>query len=551
MKKKTNKKTTFYFFSLSLLIQNMALSSSFGVEEEKTTMQKISNLETYVDKLIEKGTKEASIYYCIQPDANGNCSPNLSPFTKKNEHGLIFLSPTNTATEATSHCCKNIEFSCTENTDCKTEMENLINQADHECLDGATKAISCCHQPQTCSGATFTQMTDLVAQLSHVFSGSLSISQQCKKYQQIFGLMGVKSGVLAAQCKRGASRCASQCSHSASQIIQHLSDTCGLETNLEPIFERQNFSAQSALSITDPNFQVMGALGRGGSSHRTRTNNNRVYKELDKAYAKNIAKVRCSHEFFKSTYKRILDTKRTSVFYAPRVCSLSSEQSNTHIGNVVENILKGLAMQAANCRDQTKPSDPPPNIPTPPAPPPDLPPPTSTGSGGRINQPTPPTTSTTNGPDFEDSLFDQVEKSPFGPNSGGSPSGLVGPRGGGGGAMGGGGGGGGQAGGRRNSKRKGSAKNPDILLGVRSGKFAGYGSSGGSSFNEDPEKQGPWSGKNEPKKRLASLDLKKLLPKDKKLGHLNKAFGSPHDNIFQRVSHRVKWMCQTNKISCR
>ena len=72
---------------------------------------------------------------------------------------------------------------------------------------------------------------------------------------------------------------------------------------------------------------------------------------------------------------------------------------------------------------------------------------------------------------------------------------------------------------------------------------------GGNSGSEREGRRGFRRGKKEGRK-AASLDLKKLLPKGKQLNHKIGKYGSPHDDIFQRLSDRIQWMCKTDKIKC-
>ena len=543
---------SFFSFTNNLRYTGFALSIS-SASASTTPVSAVPDITNFgrlkESKILRgKGTGTENIYYCVGTDNTGSCRDNLTGYIVSTVSGD--LKPA-LSSQSPGFCCAKVNLQCKDDNDCKQQMWNAMGQENQNCQNVAHQAIMCCHQPSHCPGATFTQITDLVAGLSQVFSQPMSISQQCKRAKRTFGLMGVKSGILATQCKTGASTCSNTCRESEKKTVDFLGSKCGIE-GLWPVFERHNFSVQN-LSIRDPNFHPAGVLR---PVMYNSNNNSEIYKELDELYENQVHKVTCSYEFFRETYQYMLN--KTNLFYAAKVCTTTAEQSNVHIGNVVENMLKSLAMQAANCKDQAvghSTGSPGITIPTTPPPPDDQEITTVSGGGGCQTPPCGETTSTPPYPgvDLDEGLFDlgTTNGLPPGPKPGGPASGLVGPRGGGGGGMGGGGGGGGGGGRGGRGGRKGSPKGKQILLGTRSGKFAGYGGGGGAFGAKNQGGAGPWSKGNAPKKRLASLDLKKLLPKDKKLGHLDKAFGSPHDNIFQRVTHRMKWMCQTKKISCR
>ena len=129
--------------------------------------------------------------------------------------------------------------------------------------------------------------------------------------------------------------------------------------------------------------------------------------------------------------------------------------------------------------------------------------------------------------------------------------GLIGGTGGGssgGGGLGGTGGGGSGGGGRHGAY--GARKPAQVALGLKSGgKFKGYGG-GGNKSNPSKRSRTRKKSKKDPK-NFASLDLKKLLPKGKQINHKTGKYGSPHDNIFKRMSDRIQWMCRKERIDCQ
>ena len=149
-------------------------------------------------------------------------------------------------------------------------------------------------------------------------------------------------------------------------------------------------------------------------------------------------------------------------------------------------------------------------------------------------------------PDMEDGEPGLDSSGPSG--FGGLVTAGGGGSGGGGGGLGGGGGGGD---GDDAPNDGGSAKARKILQGYQGGKFTGYGG-GGSNNNAGGRKGRGWKSKKDKKKKrgMASLDLKKLFPKEKRNKKIGK-FGSPHDDIFKRVSDRFQYMCRTKKIDCQ
>ncbi|MDE0518217.1 MAG: hypothetical protein OXH36_01480, partial [Bdellovibrionales bacterium] len=237
------------------------------------------------------------------------------------------------------------------------------------------------------------------------------------------------------------------------------------------------------------------------------------------------------------------------------------QDMNTHLGSSLLAGMKECGQKPKEWKPTPPPEGCPPNCPPPvptcppncPGPPPTPPPvePPGGGGGGGPSEVADP---------FADAPLPQAAN-PFGedpdlgegaPDMGkGVKKGMSGLIGGGGGTGGGGLGGLGSGGpsGGRDRGGKAPARKKKVLLGFKGGKFTGYGGGASNSGEERSRRRASRSGKK--RRGVAALDLKKLLPKGKQLNNKVGKFGSPHDNIFQRMSDRIQWMCRTEQISCK
>ncbi len=420
-----------------------------------------------------------------------------------------------------------------ENQSCEADLVLALEEAIETCAELQKKANKCCHSPEQCVGGGLATALDGLGKLHVGMSAFRGAKEQCDAVKETSGLYAGMKGAMVGQCTSKANSCQSGCRQEQNKVAKAFKEACR-----GSIRDKEGYNP-SEHSCTERFF-----------SH---------YKEQ-----------------YITTHTTQSDGREVNIAKAPGQCEVTGREANRSIQDMSTNIGTSLLASMRECGgepplewEQKSPVIPQQPIirPTgspiisspdgPPAPVPEL------GGGGPDKDPRKrrrkpfelPDDDPLSGPadplgEEPDLGEDEQEEDKSSP---GGMSGLLGGRGGGtGGGLGGLGGGGGSSGpGRRGSGGGDSAKGKKILHGYAGGKFAGYSGGGSASGNSRrgyrrSAKRGKGS-----KRGLASLDLKKLLPKGKQLNHKVGKFGSPHDDIFQRMSHRVQWMCRTNKIPCK
>ena len=398
---------------------------------------------------------------------------------------------------------------------CEAELKNALEEAQETCAELQTSAQECCHEPEECVGGGLAHALDGLGKLNVALSQFKSRKRQCDAVQQTFGAYGAMQGAMAAQCTNTADECVQGCNSALDKVVSAFEKAC----NYNP---------------------------RTGGEHD-------LYEHT------------CTPEFFEKyvkEYKSDNNDQQISIAGVPEACKRTGREANRRIHDMSTNLGASLMASVKEC-DESGPivpiQPPAPLTPLPPLPPPNpagVPDPKPYDGGGgtkklnveRNQLPSDTPLQQAANPFDQEPDIPPLEPKPKG--VAGKMGGLIasgGSGGGGGGGLSGGGGGGGGGPGR--GPAGGGGKKKKVLLGFKGGKFAGYGSGGGfDGEKEDKKRATAKRGKN--KKGVAKLNLKKLLPKGKQLNHAVSKFGSPHDNIFQRLSNRYQWMCKTKRIDC-
>ena len=408
---------------------------------------------------------------------------------------------------------------------CEADLELALEEAIETCAELQGEAYKCCHNAEKCVGGGLATALDGLGKLHVGMSAFRGAKEQCDAVKETFGLYAGMKGAMASQCTLKANSCQSGCRQEQEKVAKAFKEAC------------------------------RGSIKAKGD-----------YNEAEHS---------CSQDFFNHYRKEYKETHTTqdnerevNIAKAPGQCEVTGREANRSIQGMSTNMGTSLLASMRECGGEPEiewdvPTQEVPKVAGPPVippPAPQAPPSMEIGGGGpdprkrrrkSFDLPDDSPVSSSADPLGDEPDLGEAEKEDK--SSPGGMSGLLGGSGGGtGGGLGGlGGGGGGSSGPGRRGSGGGSAKSKKILHGYAGGKFAGYGGGGSASGNSrGGYRRGVKRGKGG-KRGLASLDLKKLLPKGKQLNHKVGKFGSPHDDIFQRMSHRVQWMCRTNKIPCK
>ena len=405
---------------------------------------------------------------------------------------------------------------CKGDDPCAGEIETALNEAVETCAEVKKEASDCCHKPEQCVGGGLARALDGLGKLNVAVSGMRGIKAQCEAVQQTHGMYGGMQGMMASQCTSKTNTCVSECSDKINKFAKVFKKYC---------------------------------------NHDPRTKG--VHNENHTCEKKEV------FDKYQTAYRKSDSEKGITVSKVVEECKTTGKEANRRINDMNTNLATGLLAAMQECEEMVKENG---EMETPP---PSTPPPVASqgraqgpglpelevdlGGGGSeeeqkkkaLGSPDDLSVQQAANPfDTEPEMGDPVPKMGEGVKSG--LGGVLGGSSGGGGLGGlGSGGGGGSGGGYKAAPSKG--KKRKILLGFKGGKFAGYG--GGGSDAQERSGRRSFRGKKE-KRKTASLDLKKLLPKGKQLNHKIGKFGSPHDDIFQRLSDRFQWMCKTKKIPC-
>ena len=434
---------------------------------------------------------------------------------------------------------------------CEAELEEALETAINTCAELRSEALECCHAPEKCVGGGLASALD---SLGKTYMGVQSMKGRkaaCDAISATYGMYGGMQGLMGRQCTSKADNCSQSCSAEVGKVVKAFKYAC----NYNPRTGKKRYNAEEYT---------------------------------------------CDEEFFTEYIKQYkmgysTDGEQISIANVPKQCERTGKEANRYIQNMGTNAATSLMAGMKACGiDPTKPPPPkqrkkipigdlkekppitvqmkpagcPPlcantqggtnNNGTPPPIPFDGPP---KGGGGDTSTKTPnpfgdPTTTMPANPFDQDPPDMGDPKATTTPPPASGMGGLIGSgSSGGGGSAGLGGDGGGSGGGegededQEGDRRPSDFKKNQILTGYHGGKFGGYG--GGGNARSGRNRAGPRrKGKNANKRGLAKLNLKKLLPKGKHKNHKAGKFGSPHDDIFQRMSDRIQWMCRTSQIPC-
>ena len=417
---------------------------------------------------------------------------------------------------------------CTQSTPCENEIAHALDEAARTCSDLQKRANECCEEPEQCVGGGLAHALDGLGKLNLAVAGMKGMKEQCKAVQQTHGMYAGMQGLMASRCTKTANACMSECNQAIGQFAEVYKKHCN----------------------HDPRNRATWVDGQ-------HTCDQYVFEKYQQDYRSNNADA------------------GVNVSRVHNQCRIVKKEANRRIQDMGTNMATGLLASMEECdrvakenewdtTDDSSDDFDPPDTSTTTAyvPPKPIDSPTGLGGpdvhlgGGGDEETENPFTPPDDGPSGPQAAnpFDTeppVEEPPPPVEEGVKPGmqGMLGGSGSGGGGLGGlgSGGGGGAGGGYAGPSDKGKKKK--VLLGFKGGKFGGYG--GGSNSGGKAEGRRGFRGGKKKGRKSASLDLKKLLPKGKQLNHKIGRYGSPHDDIFQRLSDRVQWMCKTNKIKCQ
>ncbi len=420
--------------------------------------------------------------------------------------------------------CKN-----DSNMNCEVELEQALEEAVNTCSELRNEALKCCHEPEKCVGGGFARTLGSLGKGYTMIQGMKGREEACEAIQATHGMYGGMQGTMAAQCTSKADSCSQKCGDEVEKVVTAFKNACDYDPRTN-----QKYNAEE--HICDENLFT------------------KYVKQYKTGYSK--------------------DGEQIKIGAVPKQCERTGKEANRRIYDMSTNLGTSLLAGMKACGHNTPTPEPPPTAGCPPycgttsttdggpgfqPPPPPLAGEVRGGGGPKKNPKDPfsdPTPEMPANP-FDQDMPDMGEPAPTPGKGSKGMGGLISSAssgGGGGSSLGGGGGsGGGGGGGQPAGGRPSAVKKNKILMGYHGGKFAGYG--GGNSARSKRAGRSSGSdrkGKNAGKRGLAKLNLKKLLPKQGKfMNHKIGKFGSPHDDIFKRMSDRIQWMCRTGKIPCQ
>ena len=414
---------------------------------------------------------------------------------------------------------------------CESELEAALHEAVQSCAELQSAAQECCHNPESCVGGGLAHALDGLGKLNVGLSALKGPQAQCDAVQQTYGLYSGMQGAMAAQCTNKANECVSQCQQKVEKVSKAFHAACdeyptsGASWNESQHSCDKDFFEDYKKAYTSSNNQKQVSISSVPDKCKTtgKEANRRINDMTTNAGTSLLASMKeCGWDG--ENWKSSFTGGPTDMDILP-----GEKEGNTTTGGSSST---GGGIQI-----------------------PELPNPTATVGGGGSEEEerqnsllgdlkTPKAVSPF---DMEPGLGEEPEEGP--PAPAGKMGGLLGGSGGGGGGGLGGLGGGGSAGGRGKAGGSGAKKGKKVLLGYRGGKFKGYGGGAGGSVSGGS--RGRARGVSKKGRRLSSVDLKKILPKGKQLNNKIGKYGSPHDDIFKRLSDRIQWMCRTRRINCK
>ena len=404
---------------------------------------------------------------------------------------------------------------------CESRLNEALNNAVKSCADLQTQAQECCHNPEQCAGGGLANAFGSLGKMHVGLSTLKGRKEFCQAVEQAHGMYGGMQGAMAAQCQNRANTCTRECNQYVDAVLQAFKTACNYNPHSKGIY--------------------------------------------------NVNKHSCDQDLFKY-YMAIYNgknEKQIKIANVPKECQSTGRESNRRIQDMNTNLATSLLASVDECGQESKdwessenPELPDPSGTTPqgPAGPgiqiPNVPVPNvNLGGGGDSKDkkktsalPFPENPSVQEAANPFETEPELGEGEPVEGKGTGRMGGLLGGSGSGGGGFGL-GGGGGSPGKRNNRGGSPSEKKKKILFGYKGGKFAGY--SGGSGSSSAGGGSRGRSSRSITSSKRKTLDLDKLFPKGKQLNHKIGKYGSPHDDIFKRMSDRIQWMCRTNKLNCQ
>ena len=391
--------------------------------------------------------------------------------------------------------------------ECRQKLAAVFKQAKAVCLDQSNFASDCCHSPMACakpSSAGNVVVQGPLAQIVQAYAGSAGDPKEACERMKISNIsMGGLQASMAAACKGAAANCQSTCRAEGQKMRSALKKYCNYT-----IGEQTCRTEQACES----------AEGRYNASQYTCPN--------------------ALVELYREKYIKHVHLKIAN-------CESSGVQGNQKIlGTSLSGIGAWLA-STTGCKNPDSIT-------------PYIPPPGGANTSPGLNLSTTPYQASPEepAPEVRDNTgptaLSPPEMLPFNddsdPNSQGARArgGLV--HGGGGTARSATASGGTGGRGRRRNRRPSSSSGRNKVR-YRGNKFGGY-AFGGRDAAVQGEQRGKKKANSKKSKKLAGLDLKKLFKKQQEMNK-NKQFGNPHQSLFNRISHRFRWMCQKKKINCK
>ena len=456
---------------------------------------------------------------------------------------------------------------------CEAKLEQALVEAIRTCATLQTEALDCCHAPEECVGGSLAHALDSLGKMNVAIGTMKGGKAHCDAIQQTHGMYGGMQGVMASQCRSKAGACTRDCNQKMAPINQAFEEACGVSIN-------SGTSHKDSYSCDKDFFNHYMAMYKGKNEKeiniaqvpeeckRTGREANRRIQDMGTNLGASLlaSAQECEamaqengwgtwsgttggdYQPGPTVYTTTASTTGSSESVGGSTGSNSSTGSSSSTGGggggerdpTTDGSTMGVSSTDGGGADPTNPfvnTDTPGDVAQIPG--------LNLGGGGdkKKNKGMPP---------FGDMNIQQAAN-PFdtepameetGPGLGGDVNAqdLTG------GLIGGTGGGGSGGGGRYGAYPR---KPAQVALGLKSGgKFKGYGGGGGNKGGSSRGSRARKKGKKNPK-NFASLDLKKLLPKGKQINHKTGKYGSPHDNIFKRMSDRIQWMYRKERIDCR
>lgn len=495
----------------------------------------------------------------IKCDIKGEeeCSPEMMSRMSldKNERSLHW-----------SECRKN------DNMACEAKLKQALVEAIRTCATLQTEALDCCHAPEECVGGSLAHALDSLGKMNVAIGTMKGGKAHCDAIQQTHGMYGGMQGVMTSQCQTKAGACTRDCSQKMAPVNQAFEEACGVSIN-------SGTSHKDSYSCDEEFFNHYIGMYKGKNEKeiniaqvpeeckRTGREANRRIQDMGTNLGASLLASAQECEVMAQENGWGTWSGTTGGDYQPgptvHTTTASTTGASESVGGSTGSNTGGYATTDGSTMGVSS-TDGGGADPTNPLVNPDTPgdvaqiPGLNLGGGGDKKKNTGMPLGDMNIQHAANPFDTEPAMEEAGSVLGGDVNaqdltgGLIGGTGGGssgGGGLGGTGGGGSGGGGRYGAY--GSRKPAQVALGLKSGgKFKGYGGGGGNKGGSSKGSRARKKGKKNPK-NFASLDLKKLLPKGKQINHKTGKYGSPHDNIFKRMSDRIQWMCRKERIDCR